>query len=434
MSKKTNKTNLSNSKSRLPAMINLPNRRAIKFSAKTIRYSNFYNLSSRTKKYLLTIGLGIVDAIFTLLFVEITGLYSGGFAAFCQGLSRFFFVLLNKKIPNAANQGWIKYIYNAMFWFLYLLINFVIVTVLWKKMSKETIKLSIVFVFTVQIVGFSLSMIPGYESFLLFGSTSTVNEYLRSFDVQSIIYVPNVWPMKMPNNVDFNWEILISNKDNVDFNVIDLVLSQNLLKSFLLLIYATLFAFVTSSSNAALFIIGGTSGGTELCALYISEKTNKNVSLFLRGFQTTALIIATIFGSYLSGIVVYSDTQYTKLFTSWHYLINANLCSSLLWALLNSVLLNKLYPFHALVRVEIFTTKCHEILTYLKKENYSQPSTIVKSTGGYSHIENSILVTVLPLFEMPSFINLIRNKDKASLISITRLYSCDGNISLKLHS
>ena len=48
-------------------------------------------------------------------------------------------------------------------------------------------------------------------------------------------------------------------------------------------------------------------------------------------------------------------------------------------------------------------------------------------------MQNNILTTVLPLFEVSSFVKVIRTIDDKCLISTINVDDCDGNISLQKH-
>jgi hypothetical protein len=57
--------------------------------------------------------LGIIFALFVSLFIEPTGLYSGGTTAFFQGIARFIRVIIYEKTHLSENEG--KLIYSIMF-------------------------------------------------------------------------------------------------------------------------------------------------------------------------------------------------------------------------------------------------------------------------------------------------------------------------------
>jgi hypothetical protein len=83
-----------------------------KFNSGIVKFSRLYALNKTWVKYLLAVSLGLIMSISTVLLVEVTGLYTGGFAACFQGIARVVYVTLNLKgvNPTLANT-----IYNGLF-------------------------------------------------------------------------------------------------------------------------------------------------------------------------------------------------------------------------------------------------------------------------------------------------------------------------------
>ena len=402
----------------------------VKFSAKIVWLSNFYTITTNWKKYLVACFVGVFMGFGTLFFVELTGLCAGGSAAIFQGLARLIHVIITKQV---GQQDWANIIYNVLFWGMYLVLNLLIFASLYKKLNRQCIIISLIYLIMAQLTGFLLSLIPNIDNIAIFGDTSNVNEHLKSFGVQCIIYSPNVWPSvegQYIDNAKYIWDFnkLIINPNDVPDQVMFNVFNLNIVKSLLLIIYALVYSMITSVSNAILYIIGGSSAGSEMIALYLSEEKNKSITYSLRIFQIVALFIGTMFGAYLSGVVIYAP-----YYAGWQYIFSANLVASFIWIFANSFILNRLFPSHKIVKIEVFTQNVREIVNELKKYNYNHPTTIVNSTGGYSGMKNNILITVLPLFEVSSYIKVIRTVDSKCLISTIFVDGCDGNISLQKH-
>ena len=260
---------------------------------------------------------------------------------------------------------------------------------------------------------------------MLFGDTSTVNEALKEYNVQSVLYSPNWYPTVLENG-QYDWNNLISSSEVQDPNVLSNVNSLNICRGFLLILYASIYAVPSSYINSALFIMGGSSGGTELTSLYLSEAKNKDLSIFLKTLQATTMFAGVFVGTYLSGIIINPEKYY-----GWQYLFNANFVGSFVWVFLNSLLVGKFFPSRKLVRVEIFTSDLTNILANLKKYKYTHPTTIVNSIGGFLANKNNILITVMQLTEIPNFVHIVRLTDKNSLISVTNIDDCDGRVGLQ---
>lgn len=400
-----------------------------KFSTKIVKFSNFYTVTRNWKKYLIACIIGVFMGVGTLLFVEATGLYAGGTAAFFQGVARLINVAIQKKF---GEQDWIDIVYNILFWGMYLTMNLVIFTLLYKKLNRQCVIISFIYLITTQLTGFLLSMIPNIENVTIFGNTSTVNEALKKYGVQCIIYNPNVWPTTthgLPEG-QYNWDILITDPDSQGLleTTKFYVFSSNIVKSFLLIVYAFAYSLITSVGNAILYIIGGSSAGTEMVALYISEEKNKDVTYSLKISQSVNMFIGAILGSYISGVII--NSQY---YSGWQYVINANMIGSFIWVIVNAYFLNKLFPSQKVVKIETFTQHTDEIIKKLKEYNYSNPTTIISSTGGYSGMKNSIITTIVPLLDVSSFIKVVRLIDQKCLITAIAVDDCDGNVTLQKH-
>ena len=401
----------------------------VQFSTGLVKLSKFYNVTSNAKKYLIASIVGIFMGIGTLLLVEVTGLYSGGTAALFQGIARLFYVLIVKNVENTG-AVWIDFVYNIMFWGMYLLFNLLLFSILFKRLNRQCIIISFIYLITTQVVGFGLSSIPHIHEFMIFGSTATVNLDLRSFNVQSIIYNPNVWPkfIPHPDGGRYDWTQLIVDPNAVSDVVKSDILTQNVTASFLLILYAVIYAIITAVSNAILYIIGGSSAGTELISLYLSEERNKDISSFLKFFQSTCMFTGSTLGCYVSGMLINP-----KIYSSWQYFFSANLVASFIWVLVNTMFVARLFPSRKLVRIEVFTQDARALANSLKQYDYTHPTTVVDSIGGYSGNKNSILITVIPLFEVSTFVQVIRLIDKKCLISTLAVDDCDGRITLQKH-
>lgn len=403
----------------------------VQFSTGLVKLSRFYNVASNSKKYLIAFIVGAFMGIATLLLVEIVGLYSGGTAALFQGVARFAYVLIVDRIQDTT-AVWIDYVYNIMFWGMYLLFNLVLFTVLFKKVNRQCIIISFIYLISAQLFGFALSCIPNIHDFTIFGSTATINLELRNYNVQCIIYNPNLWPTAKPlldgHGYYYDWSQLIIDPSQVpDTTKVD-VFSQNITASFLLILYAVIYAIITAVCNAILYIIGGSSAGTELISLYLSEEKNRDVSTFLKIFQSICMLTGSTLGCYVSGILI--NPNY---YSGWQYFFSANMVASFIWVLVNTVFLSKLFPSRKLIRIEVFTQDARTLANTLKQYNYTHPTTVVESIGGYSGNKNSILITIIPLFEISTFVQVIRLIDKRCLISTLAVDDCDGRITLQKH-
>lgn len=402
----------------------------VKFSTGITRLSFFYRIKNYKAKVSVVVILAIFLAVFLALLIENSGLYSGGTAALFQGIARMVHCAIDKygNLSPSAN----KIIYNLLFWGLYLIFNVCLYFALRKKMSRTFLDLSIIYIVVSQIVGMGFSFIPGVENILLLGNTSTVNQALADKNVQVLIFDPNVWPTYNHDTGSFNWDILypINNQTAPDW-IKQSIFNTNLSRSFLLVFYAILFSVVQAIVNSVLYILGASSFGTEAISLYLSESKNKDVGIYIRILQMSMVFTGILLGSYLSSIIAFPE--YANYYANWTYLCSANLICSFLCTFLYSMLVQYMFPSRKLVKAEVITAKSEPILQALKEADFTHPTTLVDSYGGYSHGKSNIVFTVLPVMEIRNFVAIIRHVDDKCLISITTLSDADGHIALQKH-
>ena len=417
----------------------------VQFSSSIVKMSSFYRVRLTWQKVLIAIALGLLFSIATLFFMQNTGLYSGGSTAVCQGIARLVHTVMQvaNKPASMSIDTWnflILLVYNLLFWGLYLLFNVFLVIFFSRTMNKEFVYLSAIYICVSQVTGICMGLIPGIGDIQVFGNTSTVNSVLKEAQVECIIFYPNIYPEL--NGEVFNWANQLTTTSS-DF-VKTAIISENLTKSFSLVIYAMMYSFVYAFCNAGIFIIGGSSMGTESIAIYVSEKKNKDVGTMLKCIQTGCLIAGIIMGSYISGIIAGNSyvnsnsltgesVANTGTYASWQYIINANLVASLIYVFINGALINSLFPTRKLVRVEIFTQKAEGVLANLRTHKYPHPTTVINSFGGYSGASNNMIVTVLPIMALTNYVNTIREIDKTCLIAVTALDDCIGRMGLEKH-
>jgi hypothetical protein len=85
-----------------------------RFHSGALRFKKLYNPKYKLTRYFLASGIGIVMSFFSVLLVQSTGLYTGGFGAICQGIARLVYASLNKS--NTFNSDETRLvIYNLLF-------------------------------------------------------------------------------------------------------------------------------------------------------------------------------------------------------------------------------------------------------------------------------------------------------------------------------
>jgi uncharacterized membrane-anchored protein YitT (DUF2179 family) len=93
-------------------------------------------------------------SIATVLLVEVTGLYTGGFAACLQGIARLVYTAMMKHASGDNAELVANYVFNGLFWGLYLLLNVPLTIFAFKKIGKSFAGLSLTYLVTLQLLGF----------------------------------------------------------------------------------------------------------------------------------------------------------------------------------------------------------------------------------------------------------------------------------------
>ncbi|MDR0986046.1 MAG: DUF2179 domain-containing protein [Mycoplasmataceae bacterium] len=395
-----------------------------KFNSGVVRFSRLYSLNKTWMKYLVAAIVGLIMSIATVLLVEVTGLYTGGFGAFLQGVARLTYSGISNSVLK-DNPYIAQIIFNAMFWGLYLLLNIPLSIFAFRKISHQFVGLSLTYLIVLQGMGFVWGIIPHIHDLQIFGNTQTVNEHLANFNIQSIIFSPNWFPTEI--NGSWDWSQLKSSTDpGVDHNIVSTVTNENITRAFLLIVYCIVFSLISGLSYAIMFSIGGSTAGSDYLTIYWSQEKNKNVGGVFAIISSVSMFLGICMGTYGAGGIIDSSK-----YLGWQYFFSANLFASLVWVFLNGWLIDKWFPWHKLVRVEVYSNKVNEINDELKTIKYTHPTTLLSATGGYSNKPTKMLLSVCMIVELPELIKQIRKVDDQCLISSSYIADIDGRMSVQ---
>lgn len=404
-----------------------------RFRSGILKFPSFYSLKSLKMRYFFVIILAIIFGSMTAILVQSTGLYTGGFNACFQGIARFVYAILRKKAGEGVsdinrNQVLIaKVVYNALFWGLYLLLNIPLLIFAYKKIGKTFASLSLTFVIIAQItgflVGFMKSSISGFNSFQVFGDTTTVDWNLNQYDIKCILFYPNFFPA-MRANGSFDWSLATTN--GASDQIKNMIVSDNVCKIFILLVYAVAYSLISATIYTIVFIMGGSTAGSDFIVIFWSQEKNKNVGATSIVTQGILMVVGVVFGTYCSSILVNHN-----VYSSWQYILSANLFISFVWTFMHGTLIDRFFPWRKFVRVEVFSQHTKNINLHLKKINYTHPSTIITAEGGYSGKPTYVYTTICMMVELPTLVREVRSLDDRCLISATTITDIDGYINLQ---
>ncbi len=419
--------------------------RQAKYKSSILKFSRFYGVTKPAIKYLIVIFLGMFLSFITLILVESTGLYIGGIGAFLQGVARLVYAT-TKMFHSLSDDGADK-LYNFLFWFSYLFVNIPILIFAYYKINKKFAIYSAVFLITNQCSGFLWTLIPGFDTITIFGSTSTVNQWLSQYNIQSIVFANYVVPGFDSTHNIFIWTEMYASQNSSDFSWTYLNLN-NVSAAFELIIYSIIYSLFSGVIYSIIFSLSASTAGSDIISIYFSQKKNKPIGFFIIVFNSLMMFLGVLVGSYLPGVIYGSLDQLTyhgqvitidpdikgNPFVSWHYILTANLFASFLWILLHGTIINFLFPWQKFASVQIYLSSSNsqkKVIKLLKNINYYRPVTFTKGTGGFTNNSKTILEAVMQVVEVPLFIDIIHKLDPNCFTTVYLLSDIDGKINVK---
>ncbi|WP_391591686.1 YitT family protein, DUF2179 domain-containing protein [[Mycoplasma] cavipharyngis] len=356
-------------------------------------FFSFYEREKIFKRYLWSAIFGLWIGITSFFFLQKTGIYNLGATGFFQGLSRLAFFGLTYFHNYTTEQA--EVFYNILFWTMNLLFNIPLAIFGYFKIGKQFSFLSIINIAASSIIGLILGAIPALKDFYIFTNPLTNNQSLINNNIQ----------------------------------VLEWSGANDTSKIIILLIYGIVLGVLGSISTTFIYIMGGSTGGTDWLLFYHSKK---NISLF----GTTSLIInliITIISFIIGTYIPYSIVLNNAINTS---LLVANFFSPILIATLLSVMLRKMitkkfYPQFDVVTIKIYTDKIDLIRALFIKQKLVHAFTLNRSTGGYSLKPHPNIEMVCFYREVPEVISMVRKHDQDCLIISSPVISVQGNFRIR---
>lgn len=167
----------------------------------------------------------------------------------------------------------------------------------------------------------------------------------------------------------------------------------------------TVGAFIYGLQMVLALKSGGSTGGTDFIALYVSNKINKTIWEYIFVFNTILLFI-------LGYMFSWDKAGY-----------------SLIFQFIMTYTISKFYTRYARVTVQVITAKPDEIIdNYMKVVNHG----ITKATGigGYSKKEYGILYAVISSYEINEVVSVIKKIDGNAIINIYKTEDFYGKFHL----
>ncbi len=367
----------------------------IKYSAKTIRLGWFYKINNLWLKILFVCLLGILSSVVIWLLVQYTGLYSAGISGIIQGIAKIV------KISMEGNsQSLINTIYNVIFWCLYFVINIPLLIFAYFKISKQFCLLTIIYIAFSQLVGFGLGFINDGNGIFIFTN-------MENISYQGSIFIKGV-------------QLLPWNSDN------GLVVG--------LFVYGLVFSIVSGTTYSILYILGSSTGGTDVFGFYYSKNKNKSIGTLLTYFNVASLIVGVILGSFTCWIMKADSSQKT-VNNILEAFFSPNLIASIIATALSGVIYNYFFPRNKIIKVQLYSKKANDVVLSLLEKQWTYKLTIsnINSDSLVGENNSEALETVCSYVDLPLLISNIREIEPSGLITIYSIFGVDGELPTTIY-
>lgn len=368
--------------------------------AKPIPFAKLYLNRSKPLKYIIAALCGIVFAFLTTCFVKNTGAFSYGLSSFLQGIAKLANYFISK------DHGYNAMVYSALFWGLLLLGNVPLFIFAGIKVGKRFTLLTLTFLVANSVAGFAFDFIPGIDGWCLFGQTVLNPKGSEWISTLSQYHI-QVLPFSVHGD-------LVEGYD-----------PSNYVKPVLLILSTVTYAFIASFVFAILFIVGGSTAGTDIVSVYLAAEKKRNIGTFFLALNIIMITLASAIGTFTPACIECPECRSVEFF------FNANWVGTLISMLIFTAIYKKLYPNSRKCKVEVYSKKAKQIRDLLYKNHYVHGSSLADRIGGYSKKKQSMFITICSATELPMIIDQINQVDKDSMITISKLESVDGPFNLQ---
>ncbi len=398
------------------AEISRTKRQKIMYKAHGLKLGFVYRINKLWAKYLACVVVGILAGIIAFLLLKNTGTYSSGLGGISQGIARIIQVVLAK---NEVKTETIEAVYNAMFWGIILILNIPLLIFAYFKIDKRFALMTAVFIVTQNLVGLVLGYIPNTENLFIFGSTA------NGIEIN--------FPEAIKDNPEIQHQLtkalqIVTWAGN-DYEV-HTGQGARIVSVFA---YALVFSLFNGIYLAAIYILGGSSGGTDVVATYISKVKVKSIGGILTYFNIASLVIGVAVGSFTPVLMLGGLTP-AEGFTSINWMsylglfFSPNLLASLLGTIIAGLTLNALFPKHKAVKVQVYSKDTRLIANAIHANGWSHQVAVHNNDDSLSWTSKTSLETVCFYLELPNLIKILRNVDKEALILIYPVADIDGEM------
>lgn len=353
-------------------------------------FSHLHNTNNFWWRVILVFFVGMIGGLVSLFLVQNTGVYTFGLSGMIQGIARISRVSMLK---NNANPIFAETIYSLLFYGLYILVNIPLLIFSWKKIGRKFTALTFLSILTSNLFPFLLSLIPGIQNIFLFGEVSPLSSDLANISNKYGVYL-------------------------LTFNNLD---SQKFISLF---IYTLIASIIVGVCYSLTLTFNASTGGTDIISLHYSLKKNKSIGTILLYFNIGTVLFSVFVGSFLSAGIADGNFGYERFFSQ-------NLVSAIIYSLISSLVVNRLFPKTKLIKLTIYSNKIQDIREYLYSKNFNHSLTINNTIGGYTMQSKQNIEIICFYMELPKLLHDVQQADDKSLITITPIIGLFGEMSVK---
>ncbi len=308
--------------------------------------------------------------------------------------------------------------------FIYLLLNVPLIIIFWKKVKKQYIYSTLIFLLTNAIFGFFIgfdfgTLINGKEVSLDSLITQNILIFCPPTDYYESLYaqehgLKNIMAVNLRDyTVWLEQKMGTANNDSI-VETIKNGKTLGVQKGWPIFVYTLSAVGLLGAAGAISWKCGGSTGGSDIIAYYYSTKKRKSIG-------SLTMILGSIIVS-VSLIVIWSLSQFgsydiKRNINGFESLLGLQTLSTSMYIVLYGKIVNAIYPKYEKQIIKIDTVNLELITNFLKKIHYNHPYKIHTLTSGKTGQTIYSIETVVLLLEAEDLIKKIKTIDPTAWVS-----------------
>ncbi len=307
--------------------------------------------------------------------------------------------------------------------FIYLLLNVPLIIIFWKKVKKQYIYSTLIFLLTNAIFGFFIgfdfgTLINGKEVSLDSLITQNILIFCPPTDYYESLYAQEhgLKNIMAVNLRDYTvWlEQKMGTANNSIVETIKNGKTLGVQKGWPIFVYTLSAVGLLGAAGAISWKCGGSTGGSDIIAYYYSTKKRKSIG-------SLTMILGSIIVS-VSLIVIWSLSQFgsydiKRNINGFESLLGLQTLSTSMYIVLYGKIVNAIYPKYEKQIIKIDTVNLELITNFLKQIHYNHPYKIHTLTSGKTGQTIYSIETVVLLLEAEDLIKKIKTIDPTAWVS-----------------